>query len=83
MRPTSYPRESGVKTECRRAMSLPRPLRCPRGTVPIRRVEKEDLIRAKSLLQSHTTAFHPLTTKNPGTHVSILYLRHYYDARFV
>lgn len=49
-------------------------LGCPIGTVPIKRVTKNDLIRAK--LHSNTyglkndSKFGVLTLENPGTHVS-------------
>ncbi|XP_061374669.1 protein neprosin-like [Gastrolobium bilobum] len=43
---------------------------CPTGTVPVRRTTKDDLIRAKSLLNNHI-----LTQHSPGTHVAKVSLK--------
>ncbi|PIA27016.1 hypothetical protein AQUCO_08400053v1 [Aquilegia coerulea] len=42
---------------------------CPIGTVPIKRITKEDLIRTRSL-----SNVHPLTVGSPGAHVSHFFL---------
>ncbi|KAL0732559.1 hypothetical protein Bca4012_008768 [Brassica carinata] len=43
---------------------------CPHGTVPIRRITKEDLIRQKTFNQMFDTNIHPLTDSEPGLHVN-------------
>lgn len=42
---------------------------CPEGTVPIRRIKKEDLIRPKSLSGSDFPSAHPMSAEIPGQHV--------------
>ncbi|KAF9592274.1 hypothetical protein IFM89_013500 [Coptis chinensis] len=46
---------------------------CPEGTVPIRRIERQDLIRARSFTESYGT-YQPSqsTPLSPGEHVAIL-----------
>ncbi|XP_024010227.1 uncharacterized protein LOC18014456 [Eutrema salsugineum] len=41
---------------------------CPRGTVPIRRTTKEDLIRQKVFNQMFDSNIHPQTDSEPGLH---------------
>ncbi|KAF9591235.1 hypothetical protein IFM89_003186 [Coptis chinensis] len=48
---------------------------CPEGTVPIRRIGKEDLIRAKTFSESYVTNVHQptqITPLAPGEHAAIL-----------
>ncbi|CAJ1978139.1 unnamed protein product [Sphenostylis stenocarpa] len=45
--------------------------KCPRGTVPIQRAAKSDLISEKNLLN-----FHTMTQENPGTHLAEVSLLH-------
>lgn len=42
---------------------------CPRGTVPIRRTTKEDIIRLKSFNEMFDSNIHPQTNSEPGLHV--------------
>ncbi|XP_010555556.1 PREDICTED: uncharacterized protein LOC104825020 [Tarenaya hassleriana] len=41
---------------------------CPRGTVPIRRTTKEDLIREKNFTEMYDSVLHPQTESEPGLH---------------
>ncbi|CAH8273016.1 unnamed protein product [Arabidopsis lyrata] len=41
---------------------------CPRGTVPIRRTTKEDLIRLKTFNEMFDSNIHPQTNSEPGLH---------------
>ncbi|KAI3894977.1 hypothetical protein MKX03_027997, partial [Papaver bracteatum] len=47
-------------------------LECPRGTVPIRRIPKEDLIKTKSFFETSPSDIHLTATADnvPGQHVA-------------
>ncbi|XP_026420249.1 uncharacterized protein LOC113316245 [Papaver somniferum] len=53
-RPSSPPNDAnrGASSSSSRKMVNLRRVKCPKGTVPIRRTSKEDLIRAKSFMES-------------------------------
>ncbi|KAK6263127.1 hypothetical protein QUC31_008943 [Theobroma cacao] len=43
---------------------------CPSGTVPIRRANKEELIRTKLFKKRHMKDIHPTASNSPGFHVN-------------
>ncbi|KAF5202775.1 putative NEP-interacting protein [Thalictrum thalictroides] len=47
-------------------------MNCRQGTVPIRRISKENLVTAKSFLQTNLTNVHLLTKASPGMHAAYL-----------
>ena len=47
---------------------------CPIGTVPIRRITKDDLIRAKLHSQMYASKINPLVDGQDGTHVSYIFI---------
>ncbi|TKY56704.1 hypothetical protein E2542_SST21150 [Spatholobus suberectus] len=55
--------KTSVKNSLARPIFRLKKVKCPTGTVPIRRTTKNDLIRDKSLLNDHI-----MTQGNPGTH---------------
>ncbi|KAI3936654.1 hypothetical protein MKX01_034083 [Papaver californicum] len=76
-RPSSPPKHSSHGTSSRKMVKL-RHLNCPKGTVPIRRTSKEDLIRVKSFTES----FKPRSlivqpnapvVEPPGQHVAVFH----------
>ncbi|KAF9587783.1 hypothetical protein IFM89_005658 [Coptis chinensis] len=71
MEPTSLLKSSlpknSLSAEC--IVTLKR-IECPKGTVPIRRTLKEDLIRAKLFMEEHAAGIHPSTPSYPNQHVS-------------
>lgn len=48
-------------------------LSCPPGTVPVKKITKDDLIREKLYLERYDSTYSVLTVDNPGTHVSFLF----------
>ncbi|KAI3924488.1 hypothetical protein MKW98_032689 [Papaver atlanticum] len=80
MKPSSGPRTShGGKTSLsssttkdKQSLNALRSFDCPKGTVPIRRTSKEDLIRAKSFAELHciNRGIRPLFADQPGQHVT-------------
>ncbi|KAF8400351.1 hypothetical protein HHK36_013655 [Tetracentron sinense] len=76
MRPTSIPSGISDKASSMEEPSTIRPSKiglkrgCPLGTVPIRRTQKEDLIRVKSIPKKDPTNIEPQTDSAPGHHVN-------------
>ncbi|KAF5192829.1 Nep-interacting protein [Thalictrum thalictroides] len=68
MRPSSTPKGSVSKY----TRTARRGVKCPKGSVPIRRISDKDLIKAKSFLESFGTSIHPSTAITPGKHVAIV-----------
>ncbi|KAF9625088.1 hypothetical protein IFM89_018700, partial [Coptis chinensis] len=52
---------------------------CPQGTVPIRRIGKEDLLRDKAFTESYISNIHPLTKQTPGEHYAIVRSKYNYS----
>ncbi|KAF9625087.1 hypothetical protein IFM89_018699, partial [Coptis chinensis] len=63
---------SSVSTHSRVAQKDLITVDCPQGTVPIRRIGKEDLLRAKSFTESYASNIHPMTKETPGEHYAIV-----------
>uniref|UniRef100_A0A2N9IKQ9 Neprosin PEP catalytic domain-containing protein n=1 Tax=Fagus sylvatica TaxID=28930 RepID=A0A2N9IKQ9_FAGSY len=45
---------------------------CPDGTIPIRRMTRDDLERVKLATKIHASKYEPLTADKPGTHYAIV-----------
>ncbi|KAF4379823.1 hypothetical protein F8388_023840 [Cannabis sativa] len=67
-KPTNKERHVSIKSQFKSK-------RCPTGTVPIRRMTKEDLIKAKLLTKAHSSRISSLTSKNAGVHQSIVHTK--------
>ncbi|KAF9605222.1 hypothetical protein IFM89_014335 [Coptis chinensis] len=74
MRPTSLPREMTTRTsiEHKYSTAILTNIDCPRETVPIRRIGKENLRKANSFSQSYVSDIHPRTEEFPGLHIAFL-----------
>ncbi|KAL5708547.1 hypothetical protein ACHQM5_019333 [Ranunculus cassubicifolius] len=72
MRPDSTPRRLKYKTlstsDVKHTGTMSYAVDCPKGSVPIKRTRKEDLIRAKSFTESFATIIRPMTGLTPGKH---------------
>ncbi|KAF9616849.1 hypothetical protein IFM89_032699 [Coptis chinensis] len=66
MKPTMIPEGvvSQTSSQRKRLVIMPKGIDCPEGTVPIRRTQKEDLLRAKSFMES--SSIHTLNNDSPG-----------------
>ncbi|KAF4388795.1 hypothetical protein G4B88_019072 [Cannabis sativa] len=67
-KPTNKERHVSIKSQFKSK-------RCPSGTVPIRRMTKEDLIKAKLFTKAHSSRISSLTSKNAGVHQSIVHTK--------
>ncbi|KAF5198871.1 Nep-interacting protein [Thalictrum thalictroides] len=87
MRPTSLPEGLINEPASIATSSLSNGVDCPQGTVPIRRTQKEDLLRVKSFSDEYqlTKNIHPHTTIFPNQHMVSLAPNYlwalYYGAR--
>ncbi|KAL5708546.1 hypothetical protein ACHQM5_019332 [Ranunculus cassubicifolius] len=76
MRPYSIPKglnsETVSMSDVKHTRTMSYAVDCPKGSVPIRRTRKEDLIRAKSFSESFATTIRPFTGLTPGKHVAIV-----------
>ncbi|XP_038687466.1 uncharacterized protein LOC119986844 [Tripterygium wilfordii] len=46
---------------------------CPTGTVPIKRITRDDFIKIQLVREIYAETYEPLTIQEPGTHYAILY----------
>ncbi|KAI3843136.1 hypothetical protein MKX03_011620 [Papaver bracteatum] len=81
-RPSSPPNEAkrGASSSSSPKMVNLRRVKCPKGTVPIRRTSKEDLIRAKSFMESFEPISHIINpdeeeVQPPGQHEAAFHNR--------
>ncbi|XP_038687470.1 uncharacterized protein LOC119986847 [Tripterygium wilfordii] len=77
MRPSSYPK--GIIYE--ESLTSHQPFNniwkngkgCPAGTVPMKKITKDHLIKARLATKIYAKTYEPLTIQEPGTHYTILY----------